>query len=106
MRNSFILTIVTLLIACSDQEQAISEKQLSLGKDVYHDNCAICHGVKGEGDGIALPALTSKPKSILLWNEDYNVESLRLYVKNSTKHPDFRGNLDYQSVLDFSDFIQ
>lgn len=102
MKNSLVLTLVALLIACSDQEQVISREQLDRGKEIYLDACAICHGVNGEGKGIALPALTTKPKSILLWSDDYNTESFKSYVTNSREHPVFHSNFDYQAVLKFS----
>ena len=105
MKNSLVLTLLALLIACSDQEQVISKQQLDIGKEIYLDACAVCHGVNGEGKGIALPALATKPKSILLWGEDYNAESFKSYVANSGVHPVFQGNFDYQAVFLFSESI-
>ena len=106
MKNSLVLTLVALLIACSDQEQVMSREQLNRGKEIYLDSCAVCHGINGDGEGIALPALNTKPKSILLWSKGYDVESFRSYVANSTEHPVFQSEFDYQAVFIFSGTIK
>lgn len=31
------------------------------GKKIYHQQCAVCHGAKGKGDGVAGMSLTPKP---------------------------------------------
>lgn len=38
-----------------------TEAQLSLGKQVYQESCASCHGAGGKGDGAAAAGLTKKP---------------------------------------------
>jgi len=38
-----------------------NEKAAAKGKKLYKQLCAICHGVKGKGDGMAGASLTPKP---------------------------------------------
>lgn len=50
-----IIAVVLLsgwLGACSEQQesQAVPEVSLDLGRQVYSQNCAVCHGANGEGD--------------------------------------------------------
>ena len=35
----------------------------NLGKAIYNDKCAYCHGQNGKGDGITSPLLHSKPRN-------------------------------------------
>lgn len=36
-------------------------KNIAAGKQLYAENCLMCHGAKGEGDGVAAQALNVKP---------------------------------------------
>jgi mono/diheme cytochrome c family protein len=38
------------------------------GKQVYEQNCAVCHGVKGDGKGEAAPFLLPRPRSFVVAN--------------------------------------
>lgn len=38
------------------------------GKQVYDQNCAVCHGIKGEGKGDAAPFLIPKPRNFVAAN--------------------------------------
>ncbi|MFV1997134.1 MAG: cytochrome c [Acidiferrobacterales bacterium] len=40
---------------------AATKEQLAIGKKVYIDTCAACHGASGKGDGPAAAALDPKP---------------------------------------------
>jgi mono/diheme cytochrome c family protein len=102
MKNSLVVTLFVLLIACSDQEQAMSKQVLDRGMEIYLDACAVCHGINGNGEGVALPALNTKPKSISMWSEKYDIESFVFYVTHSTEHPAFNSNFDYEAIFIFS----
>lgn len=41
---------------------------IAVGKRVYEQNCAICHGGEGNGNGDAAPFLLPKPRSFVLAN--------------------------------------
>jgi mono/diheme cytochrome c family protein len=47
------------------------------GKDLYNNNCQICHGMKGDGKGQAAPALNPKPTDFTkpsFWKSDSEKE--------------------------------
>ena len=37
---------------------------LSVGKDVFQSQCAVCHGKGGKGDGLAAPAMNPRPANL------------------------------------------
>ena len=40
------------------------QARLTHGEDLYNELCAVCHGVKGKGDGPAVPALKRAPPDL------------------------------------------
>jgi mono/diheme cytochrome c family protein len=42
-----------------------SDKMIAHGKQVFATNCAMCHGEKGMGDGIAGASLNPKPRNFV-----------------------------------------
>tara|TARA_R110002124_G_scaffold54862_1_gene155643 strand:- start:4041 stop:4472 length:432 start_codon:yes stop_codon:yes gene_type:complete len=40
------------------------EKSLSIGKKLFKMQCAVCHGFKGKGDGVAGAGLNPKPANL------------------------------------------
>lgn len=40
------------------------EQSLVRGKKIYRSRCAVCHGIKGHGDGPGAKALVPAPKSL------------------------------------------
>tara|TARA_R110001592_G_scaffold64751_2_gene198885 strand:+ start:12564 stop:12986 length:423 start_codon:yes stop_codon:yes gene_type:complete len=43
-----------------------NEAELVKGKKLYNQMCAVCHGAKGKGDGVAGAALNPKPTNFTL----------------------------------------
>lgn len=41
-----------------------------IGSSEYIDSCAVCHGVKGEGDGPMLSQLTKRPKDLTVLSQE------------------------------------
>ncbi len=42
----------------------LAQRDANRGNDLYHKNCAACHGEAGKGDGPAAAALNPKPKDL------------------------------------------
>ncbi|MGE4092734.1 MAG: cytochrome c [Candidatus Binatia bacterium] len=58
------LTCVTLLAASPIVGHAQEEEVAAAGKPSYEQNCAVCHGAGGKGDGPAMNLLTVKPADL------------------------------------------
>jgi cytochrome c553 len=99
-KKAIVLSI--LLAACSQQKEAVSKVDVHKGKEIYLEACAICHGVHGDGSGVAAPALRLKPKSISLWTENYDTFKLKSFIEGSVDHPRFHSAFDYRAVLIYS----
>ncbi len=61
----------TAWVAPSDADElknpfANNEDAIKKGKKLYSQNCTICHGAKGKGDGMAGAALKPKPANFTL----------------------------------------
>ena len=59
LEKRFILFIVISSFLFSQEENDI----LNLGKQVYMESCAVCHGVSGKGDGVVAGNLEVKPRN-------------------------------------------
>lgn len=44
---------------------AMAAGDAKAGKKVFETNCAMCHGLKGKGDGAASAALNPKPRNFI-----------------------------------------
>ncbi len=42
-----------------------SEQMAKAGKQIYAQNCAMCHGAEGKGDGVAGASLNPKPRNLV-----------------------------------------
>jgi len=43
---------------------AVSDASVAAGQAIYTQNCAVCHGPEGEGDGTAAAGLNPKPADL------------------------------------------
>ena len=66
---------------------AESKVLLSKGKAAYEMNCIACHGVKGEGDGVAAAAMNPKPRNFAKETFKYgsSVEEIFVTITNGVK---------------------
>jgi len=62
-RKTIVLLIgLGVILALSLPMTAGSRPELALGRQVYKDNCAICHGLKGDGRGEAARHFVTPPR--------------------------------------------
>lgn len=57
------------------------EISLKAGKEIYLYNCAVCHGDKGKGDGLASSKLDPKPTNFI---ERDNLSAFRIWIVLNT----------------------
>jgi mono/diheme cytochrome c family protein len=57
-----------------------NEKMVAHGASVYKTNCAMCHGEKGAGDGIAGGSLNPKPRNLIEGKWKQGGTSLALFA--------------------------
>ncbi len=56
-------------------------KMLKVGEKVFKRNCSLCHGIKGEGDGIAIDSLEDSIFPYNLTKTILSTQQMFLYVK-------------------------
>ncbi|GIW23004.1 MAG: hypothetical protein KatS3mg068_2011 [Candidatus Sericytochromatia bacterium] len=74
-----VISSITLLSGL-----AFAKGDPKAGKKVYDQNCAMCHGPKGAGDGAAAAALNPKPRNFTEGKFKYGSkdEDLAKLIKN------------------------
>lgn len=104
MKKYFCSALVLVLVGCSDEEHSIdmSYKHLVLSKKVYLESCAVCHGIDGDGAGVAAPALDPKPGAVMDWHSSYSYAEFRNKVLNSNSHPPFDYLNDLEAIYVYS----
>jgi hypothetical protein len=58
------LTGIVLLGGTPGTGRAQQEEVAKAGRPAYEQNCAVCHGREGKGDGVAVNLLTVKPADL------------------------------------------
>lgn len=86
MKTLSLVLLSLLLIACSDNEQAAitDVRVIETGRVVYMRECSVCHGLEGAGDGIATPALSTSPRPVYEWIDEYDIGEFK--AKLQTDH--------------------
>lgn len=51
---------------------AAAQEEVELGREIYLDRCAICHGPEGAGDGIVGELFAKKPADLKLLSRNAN----------------------------------
>ena len=74
MQKTWILGLVVLAVAGCVREAPIS------GKRLYDENCAACHGPKGQGDGTFADSLIMPPSDLSALSANNGGEFPRDYV--------------------------
>lgn len=59
MREKSLIIVIILFSSIFSQE----EDSLVLGKRIYIESCAVCHGLSGKGDGVVAGNLEVKPRN-------------------------------------------
>ena len=64
--------VVLFLGMLALQGSARAADNVDKGKDLFNNNCTVCHGINGDGKGPAAPALKPKPTNFTksrFWKE-------------------------------------
>lgn len=73
------------------------------GKKVFQGFCIQCHGIHGDGNGIAAPALMEKPANFTdpnLWKMGDDAFFIHIIRKGRKIMPGFWDTLNSQQILD------
>jgi mono/diheme cytochrome c family protein len=76
------------------------------GKKLYGDNCQICHGADGKGNGPAASALSPKPANFTdpkFWQGDVDKKITHTIEKGHGMMPAF--NLNPAKIKDIIDYL-
>jgi mono/diheme cytochrome c family protein len=74
-KTSLVSTVALAIVAsvAGTGVRALDEEaQIKLGQAEYMENCAVCHGASGKGDGPAAEALSVQPADLTLITTRYS----------------------------------
>ncbi len=77
LKSLFVLSLLTTLVGCEGQNefhedvimaggQYVKADTLNLGKRIYTEYCMACHGVEGDGKGVASMGMTTPARNFKL----------------------------------------
>lgn len=87
----------------------VTAASLRRGKQLYGQNCALCHGQSGRGDGPQAAALTSPPANLAELAPGSADDQLYLYIANGvpgTAMPPHRGKLSEEDIWHVVNYIR
>jgi len=113
MKRRLTAVLVTLLVfsACDEDVsrpavEAISRTQ---AEALFVHNCAICHGVKGDGRGARRRSLYSKPPDFrsASWRRDATLASVRNVVREGRPGTDMPAwkNFDEAQIAGLAEYV-
>jgi mono/diheme cytochrome c family protein len=107
MRRVLVFTVVGLLLGTVLLlSRTTKADEYAQGKKLYSNNCQICHGVNGKGDGPAGSALSPKPADFTdpkFWIGDVGKKITETIENGHGMMPSF--NLKPVEIKDIIDYI-
>ena len=98
-----IVILSILLIMTHGISSAFGAGNPVEGKKVFQGWCIQCHGIKGDGNGVAAPALMEKPANFTdpdLWKMGDDKFFIHIIRKGRKIMPGFWDTLSHQQILD------
>lgn len=86
-----------------------STESVALGARLYRQNCAVCHGPEGRGDGPAAPSLVPRPADLTVHAPMHTDGELFWWITNGlpgTAMPAFRGRLTEEERWHIVNFLR
>ena len=89
--RSLILIIAILLLGfLLLPARGIGQQGMSAGESLYRAHCAVCHGEKGDGRGIAAPSMGRKLNdfgSSAFWSDRSDSKLIQVILKGQGRMP-------------------
>ncbi|MBI3538171.1 MAG: cytochrome c, partial [Chloroflexi bacterium] len=85
----------------------IDEARAAMGKSVYEENCAACHGARGRGDGALAPTLRQTPADLAQHAFHHDEIYLATIIQRGTgAMPAFRAKLSDEEITNVIQYIR
>lgn len=78
----------------------------TMGKEVYADYCAGCHGVNGDGRGELAASLATKPADFGALNRPPSVLAMRIHYGVGDDMPPWRGVLEDDTIWHIVNYLE
>lgn len=106
-----VLAVAGMFLATSllFSTSAFAKGDAKAGKKIYDQNCALCHGAKGKGDGVGAAALNPKPRNFVEGKFKYGSKDADLakLIKNGKgTMPPWKAVLNDKQVDDVVSYIR
>jgi copper transport protein len=88
----------------------VTDESIAVGESVYQQNCAVCHGVTGAGDGPGGANLSPPPANLLVGHAIYHADAEFFnWIRNGkpgTAMPAFSGTLTDEQIWSSINYIR
>lgn len=88
---------------------ARTARSIARGRQLFQQNCAVCHGAEGRGDGVAAPSLTERPDDLrtIAGPPIFPDGIVAFRIRNGVKTmPAFKTTLSENDTWDVINFIR